>query len=64
MSQGHSDVFSKKGGKYPRVILTNFTKRRKMSHRHSDKFSQKGGKCPIDILTKFQKKEENVLLSF
>ena len=45
MSNGHSDKISQKGGKCPKVILTNFQKWRKMS---------------TSGLTRYQKKEENI----
>ena len=60
MSYCHSDTFSQKGGKCPRVILTSFGKKEENVLPSSDKFSQKGGKCPAVILTSFHKKEENV----
>ena len=52
----HSVYFSQKGGKCPKVILTSFEIRRKMSDHYADKFSQKGEKCPTVILASFGKK--------
>ena len=61
VAHSHFDKFSKKGGKCPTVILTNFhkeeenvpktfspilEKRRKMSYHHSDMFFQKEENVP------------------
>ena len=55
MSKGHSDEFSKNGGKCQKLVLTNFKKWSKMSYGLFDKCWKNGGKYSKIILTNFHK---------
>ena len=64
ISIGHYEQISKKGGKYPMVIMSNFQKREENVNCHSDQFSKTREKCPMIIMSNFQKWWEIVYLQF